>query len=157
MTWSPDLALVFQIERCIVLIRANPGAARRFYQLAVSHLTPANVAKFILTIHSAILQCVREEEEGKREEEEEESEGKREEEGEEKAQEDEGTMDDDAASTSSDHPAPERDPTGIATGGWKEEGAAERSELQESMEAETGVCVCVCGKMHPFPNDVIMM
>ena len=47
-----------QIERCVVLLRANPGAARRFYQLAVTHLSPAEVAKFILAIHSTLVQCV---------------------------------------------------------------------------------------------------
>ena len=47
-----------QIERCVVLLRANPGAARRFYQLAVTHLSPAEVAKFILAIHSTVVQCV---------------------------------------------------------------------------------------------------
>lgn len=47
-----------QIERCVVLLRANPGAARRFYQLAVTHLSPAEVAKFILAIHTTLVQCV---------------------------------------------------------------------------------------------------
>ena len=31
---------------------------RRFYQLAVTHLSPAEVAKFILAIHSTVVQCV---------------------------------------------------------------------------------------------------
>jgi len=52
------LSFSSKIERCVVLVRANPGAARRFYQLAVTHLSPSDVAKFILAIHSAIMQCV---------------------------------------------------------------------------------------------------
>lgn len=47
-----------QIERCIGLLRTNPGAARRFYQLAVVHLSPTEVTKFILAILSAIIHCV---------------------------------------------------------------------------------------------------
>ena len=47
-----------QIERCVSLVRTNPGAARRFYQLAVVHLTPTEVTKFILAILSALMQCV---------------------------------------------------------------------------------------------------
>ena len=38
------------------------------------------------------------------------------------------------------------DPTGIAQGGWREEGAGDKSALNEEMEAETGeyhhVCTC---------------
>ncbi|XP_064397126.1 condensin-2 complex subunit G2-like isoform X2 [Halichondria panicea] len=47
-----------QIERCVSLVRTNPGAARRFYQLAVVHLTPTEVTKFILAILLALMQCV---------------------------------------------------------------------------------------------------
>ncbi len=47
-----------QIERCVSLVRTNSGAARRFYQLAVVHLTPTEVTKFILAILSALMQCV---------------------------------------------------------------------------------------------------
>ena len=47
-----------QVERCISLLRTSPAAARRFYQLAVIHLSPAEVTKFILAILSAVVQCV---------------------------------------------------------------------------------------------------
>ena len=50
-----------QIERCIALLRANQGASRRFYQLAVAHLSIGDVVKFILSIHTAIVQCVKSE------------------------------------------------------------------------------------------------
>lgn len=33
------------------------------------------------------------------------------------------------------------DPTGIAQGGWREEGAGDKSALNEEMEAETGESV----------------
>ena len=78
-----EMLPLFQIERCIALLRANPGASRRFYQLAVAHLSVTDVAKFILSIHTAVLQCVsgdgvegegreaREQGDGEREEEEE--------------------------------------------------------------------------------------
>ena len=33
------------------------------------------------------------------------------------------------------------DPTGIAQGGWREEGAGDKSALSEEMEAETGESV----------------
>ena len=49
---------LLQIERCIGLLHTNPGAARRFYQLAVVHLSPTEVTKFILAILSAIMHCV---------------------------------------------------------------------------------------------------
>ena len=52
------MSLSSQIERCLVLVRENPSAARRFYQLAATHLSPSEVAKFILAIHSAIMHCV---------------------------------------------------------------------------------------------------
>ena len=52
---------VFQIERCVTLLRANQGASRRFYQLAVTHLSVSDVVKFILSIHVAIVQCVKSE------------------------------------------------------------------------------------------------
>ena len=50
-----------QIERCVALLRANQGASRRFYQLAVGHLSVGDVVKFILSIHAAIVQCVKSE------------------------------------------------------------------------------------------------
>ena len=50
-----------QIERCIALLRANQGASHRFYQLAVAHLSIGDVVKFILSIHTAIVQCVKSE------------------------------------------------------------------------------------------------
>ena len=51
----------YQIERCVALLRANQGASRRFYQLAVAHLSVGDVVKFILSIHAAIVQCVKSE------------------------------------------------------------------------------------------------
>ena len=53
-----------QIARCITLLELNPGAAHRFYQLAVTHLTPARVVRFLLAIHSAVWHCVEGGEEG---------------------------------------------------------------------------------------------
>ena len=55
------VALLFQVERCITLLRTNSEAARRFYQLAVGHLSVAEVAKFILSIQLAIVHCIEEE------------------------------------------------------------------------------------------------
>ena len=52
---------LFQIERCVTLLRANQGASRRFYQLAVTHLSVSDVIKFILSIHVAVVQCVKSE------------------------------------------------------------------------------------------------
>ena len=40
------------------------------------------------------------------------------------------------------------DPTGIAQGGWREEGAGDKSALNEEMEAETGEYHCVCIEIH---------
>ena len=54
----------FQIERCVALLRANQGASRRFYQLAVTHLSVGDIVKFILSIHVAVVQCVKSEGEG---------------------------------------------------------------------------------------------
>ena len=45
----------------MTLLRANPGASRRFYQLAVTHLSVGDVVKFILSIQAAVVQCVRSE------------------------------------------------------------------------------------------------
>ena len=47
-----------QMERCITLLKTNPEASRRFYQLAVCHLSVGDVAKFIQTILSTLVQCV---------------------------------------------------------------------------------------------------
>ena len=41
-----------------MLLRTNIGAARRFYHLAVSHLSAGDIVKFIMSIHTAVLQCV---------------------------------------------------------------------------------------------------
>ena len=57
----PNSSLFYQIERCVALLRANPGASRRFYQLAVTHLSVSDVVKFILSIHAAVVQCVKSE------------------------------------------------------------------------------------------------
>ena len=39
-------------------MRTNIGASRRFYHLAVTHLSAGDIVKFITSIHTAILQCV---------------------------------------------------------------------------------------------------
>ena len=40
------------------------------------------------------------------------------------------------------------DPTGIAQGGWREEGAGDKSALNEEMEAETGEYHHECIEIH---------
>lgn len=48
-----------QIENCIALIEANPNAARRFYQLAVSHLSLDSIVHFMLNLHQVLLECAK--------------------------------------------------------------------------------------------------
>ena len=43
---------------CLSLLRLNVGAARRFYQLAGTHLSPGDTVQFILDIERALTLCI---------------------------------------------------------------------------------------------------
>ena len=49
-----------QVARCLALLEMNAGAARRFYQLAVGHLTPSHTVRFMLALHKTVSHCVEE-------------------------------------------------------------------------------------------------
>ena len=53
-----------QVARCLTLIEMNLAAARRFYQMVISHLPPATVVRFILALYETITHCVEEGEGG---------------------------------------------------------------------------------------------
>ena len=44
-----------QVDRCIYLLQNYPEAARRFYQLAQTHLSPANAGKYYCFLKRFIL------------------------------------------------------------------------------------------------------
>lgn len=47
-----------QVDRCIYLLQVYPEAARRFYQLAQSHLSSANAAQLILAINQFFIHVI---------------------------------------------------------------------------------------------------
>ena len=53
-----------QVQRCLSLLRLNVGATRRFYQLAAAHLPPGEVVHLILALQSALVQFIKEDQEG---------------------------------------------------------------------------------------------
>ena len=52
-----------QVARYLALLEMNAGAARRFYQLAVGHLTPSHTVWFMLALYKTVSHCIEEGEE----------------------------------------------------------------------------------------------
>ncbi|XP_065883679.1 condensin-2 complex subunit G2-like [Dysidea avara] len=55
---GPNVDLTQQVDRCVYLLQTCPGAARRFYQLAQTHLSSANAARLILAINQFLVQVI---------------------------------------------------------------------------------------------------
>ena len=46
-----------QVARCLTLVELNTVAARRFYQLVVTHLPPSHVVRFMLALWTVVRQA----------------------------------------------------------------------------------------------------